>query len=40
MDHKVLVVEDNRALLESLEYSLRREGYEVFTIVNQALTCH
>lgn len=31
MDHKVLVVEDNRALLESLEYSLRREGYEVFT---------
>jgi len=31
MDHKVLVVDDNRALLESLEYSLRREGYEVFT---------
>jgi DNA-binding response OmpR family regulator len=28
---KVLVVEDEQTLIETLEYSLRRQGYEVFT---------
>lgn len=30
-DKKVLVVEDEPALLETLEYNLRRQGYEVYT---------
>ena len=28
---KILVVEDEQTLVETLEYSLRRQGYEVFT---------
>ena len=28
---KILVVEDERALVETLDYSLRRQGYEVYT---------
>jgi DNA-binding response OmpR family regulator len=31
MDGKVLVVEDEPTLLETLEYNLTRQGYEVFT---------
>jgi DNA-binding response OmpR family regulator len=29
--HKILVVEDEQTLVETLEYSLRRQGYEVYT---------
>ena len=29
--HKILVVEDEQTLVETLEYSLRRQGYEVHT---------
>ena len=32
--NKILVVEDERTLVETLEYSLRRQGYEVFTAVS------
>jgi DNA-binding response OmpR family regulator len=31
---KVLVVEDEQTLVETLEYSLRRQGYEVFTAMD------
>ena len=31
MSHKVLVVEDEATLLETLEYNLERQGYEVLT---------
>ena len=31
MDDKVLIVEDEQTLLETLEYRLRRQGYEVCT---------
>jgi DNA-binding response OmpR family regulator len=31
---KILVVEDERTLIETLEYSLRRQGYDVFTAMD------
>ena len=31
MEPKVLIVEDDPTLLETLEYSLKRQGYEVYT---------
>ena len=31
MEDKVLVVEDEPTLLETLEYNLTRQGYEVYT---------
>ncbi len=34
MDYKVLVVEDDTTLLETLEYNLSHQGYEVVTAVN------
>ncbi len=34
MGEKVLIVEDERTLLETLEYSLARQGYEVHTAAN------
>jgi len=34
MDYKVLVVEDETTLLETLEYNLAHQGYEVLTAVN------
>ena len=34
MGDKVLVVEDERTLLETLEYNLARQGYEVLTAAN------
>jgi DNA-binding response OmpR family regulator len=34
MEYKVLVVEDDRTLLETLEYNLQHQGYEVLTAVN------
>lgn len=34
MDYKVLVVEDDTTLLETLEYNLQRQGYEVFKAEN------
>lgn len=34
MDYKVLVVEDERTLLETLEYNLVHQGYQVFTAEN------
>lgn len=33
---KILVVEDDRSLLDTLKYNLRKEGYEVVTAVNGA----
>jgi DNA-binding response OmpR family regulator len=32
--NKILVVEDEQTLVETLEYSLRRQGYEVFTALD------
>ncbi|MEZ4644603.1 MAG: response regulator transcription factor [Chloroflexota bacterium] len=34
MAYKILVVEDDATLLETLEYNLARQGYEVITAVN------
>jgi len=34
MTEKILIVEDERTLLETLEYNLRRQGYEVETAEN------
>lgn len=34
MDYKVLVVEDERTLLETLEYNLTHQGYQVYTAEN------
>ncbi|HEX6384648.1 MAG TPA: response regulator transcription factor [Anaerolineae bacterium] len=34
MTHKVLVVEDDNTLLETLEYNLSRQGYQVLTAEN------
>jgi DNA-binding response OmpR family regulator len=34
MEHKILVVEDEPALLDTLEYNLARQGYEVSTAAN------
>ncbi|NPV77208.1 MAG: response regulator transcription factor [Anaerolineae bacterium] len=34
MTEKILIVEDERTLLETLEYNLRRQGYEVETADN------
>jgi DNA-binding response OmpR family regulator len=34
MPEKILIVEDERTLLETLEYNLRRQGYEVNTSQN------
>ncbi len=34
MDYKVLVVEDELTLLETLEYNLSHQGYQVFTAEN------
>ncbi|MBE2221879.1 MAG: response regulator transcription factor [Anaerolineae bacterium] len=34
MDYKVLVVEDERTLLETLEYNLDHQGYQVYTAEN------
>ena len=34
---KILVVEDERTLVETLEYSLRRQGYEVYTATDGRL---
>jgi len=34
MEYKVLVVEDERTLLETLEYNLAHQGYQVFTAEN------
>lgn len=34
MEYKVLVVEDDTTLLETLEYNLQRQGYEVFKAEN------
>lgn len=34
MNYKVLVVEDDRTLLETLEYNLAHQGYQVFTAEN------
>ncbi len=35
-DNKILVVEDDRNLLDTLQYNLRQEGYEVVTAVDGA----
>jgi DNA-binding response OmpR family regulator len=37
MSSKVLVVEDDTTLLETLEYNLRRQGYEVYTATDGAM---
>jgi DNA-binding response OmpR family regulator len=34
MSTKILVVEDDKTLLETLEYNLQRQGYEVVTVEN------
>ena len=34
---KILIVEDERTLVETLEYSLRRQGYEVYTATDGRL---
>ena len=34
---KILVVEDEQTLVETLDYSLRRQGYEVYTATNGRL---
>ncbi|MFO7683647.1 MAG: response regulator transcription factor [Chloroflexota bacterium] len=34
MEYKVLVVEDERTLLETLEYNLTHQGYQVYTAEN------
>lgn len=34
MSHKILVVEDDRTLIEMLDYNLTKQGYEVVTIDN------
>jgi DNA-binding response OmpR family regulator len=34
MAHKVLIVEDESTLLDTLEYNLSRQGYEVYTAMN------